>query len=174
MDFEAELRKLELVPIRLIGRDALRCVHLVYNIQYGTVAAKIFQSEKCDQKEFDAAFHLFIDKGVNQFVLQYLQLREGVHNKTILMQYANLGSLDSIVKQPQIQLPTNMLRVIMRQTLQGIKFIHNSGLVHRNIKSNNILLHSPPGSGRVYAKISDFGFAKKEDPETGVKFLEGF
>ncbi|KAA6379631.1 MAG: hypothetical protein EZS28_024840 [Streblomastix strix] len=157
MDFEAKLRKLGLVPIRLLGRDSLRCVYLVYNIQYGIVAAKIFQCGKYDQKEFDAAFHLFIDKGVNQFVLQYLQLHEGVNNKTILM------SLDSIVKQPQIQLPTNIFRVIMRQTLQGIKFIHNSGLVH-----------CPPGSGRVYAKISDFGFVKKEDPETGVKFLEGF
>ncbi|KAA6359735.1 MAG: hypothetical protein EZS28_044738, partial [Streblomastix strix] len=32
-----------------------------------------------------------------------------------------------------------------------------------DIKCDNILLHCPPGTGRVYAKISDFGFAKKED-----------
>ncbi|KAA6374486.1 MAG: hypothetical protein EZS28_029987 [Streblomastix strix] len=32
-----------------------------------------------------------------------------------------------------------------------------------DIKCDNILLHSPPGTGRVYVKISDFGLAKKQD-----------
>ncbi|KAA6401591.1 MAG: hypothetical protein EZS28_002885 [Streblomastix strix] len=32
-----------------------------------------------------------------------------------------------------------------------------------DIKCNNILLHSPLGSGRVHIKISDFGIAQKED-----------
>ncbi|KAA6380594.1 MAG: putative Multidrug resistance-associated protein, partial [Streblomastix strix] len=40
---------------------------------------------------------------------------------------------------------------------EGISFIHNAGLVHRDIKCDNLLLHSPPGSGRDYAKISDLG-----------------
>ncbi|KAA6391569.1 MAG: hypothetical protein EZS28_012905 [Streblomastix strix] len=32
-----------------------------------------------------------------------------------------------------------------------------------DIKCDNILLHSPPGSGRVHIKMSDFGLAKQED-----------
>ncbi|KAA6367739.1 MAG: hypothetical protein EZS28_036734, partial [Streblomastix strix] len=42
-----------------------------------------------------------------------------------------------------------------------------------DIKCNNILLHSPPGSGRVYAKISDFGFAKKVDLNYKQTYLTG-
>ncbi|KAA6359775.1 MAG: hypothetical protein EZS28_044698 [Streblomastix strix] len=44
-----------------------------------------------------------------------------------------------------------------------MRIFHETELVHRDIKCDNILLHCPPGTGRVYAKISDFGFAKKED-----------
>ncbi|KAA6396938.1 MAG: hypothetical protein EZS28_007534 [Streblomastix strix] len=50
---------------------------------------------------------------------------------------------------------------------------HSAGLIHRDIKCDNILLHSPPGSGRVYAKISDFGFAKKADSTNKQTYLAG-
>ncbi|KAA6367726.1 MAG: putative CAMK/CAMK1 protein kinase [Streblomastix strix] len=48
----------------------------------------------------------------------------------------------------------------MMQIIEGVVGVHNEGLIHRDIKLENILLHSPPGSGRVHVKISDFGFAK--------------
>jgi serine/threonine protein kinase len=46
--------------------------------------------------------------------------------------------------------------------------------LYRDIKCDNILLHSPPGSGRVHAKISDFGFAKKVDLNNKQTYLAGF
>ncbi|KAA6374145.1 MAG: hypothetical protein EZS28_030328 [Streblomastix strix] len=78
------------------------------------------------------------------------------------MEYANMMTIDIIAKQSDISLPTYTLRALMKQILEGMRAFHSSGLVHRDIKCNNILLHSPPGSGRVHAKISDFGFAKKK------------
>ncbi|KAA6363253.1 MAG: hypothetical protein EZS28_041220 [Streblomastix strix] len=54
-----------------------------------------------------------------------------------------------------------------------MRAFHSSGLVHRDIKCDNILLHSPPGSGRVHAKISDFGFAKKVDLNNKQTYLAG-
>ncbi|KAA6368401.1 MAG: hypothetical protein EZS28_036072, partial [Streblomastix strix] len=54
-----------------------------------------------------------------------------------------------------------------------MKVFHSAGLIHRDIKCDNILLHSPPGSGRVYAKISDFGFAKKEEMTSEQTYLAG-
>ncbi|KAA6368476.1 MAG: hypothetical protein EZS28_035997, partial [Streblomastix strix] len=79
------------------------------------------------------------------------------------MQYANMGTLNIIAKQRQIPLPSYVLRALMKQILCGIHTFHDSGLIHRDIKCDNILLHSPHGSGFVHAKISDFGFAKYED-----------
>ncbi|KAA6391899.1 MAG: putative CAMK family protein kinase [Streblomastix strix] len=79
------------------------------------------------------------------------------------MEYANMMSLNIIAKQPDIPLPIFTLKALMKQILEGMRAFHSSGLVHRDIKCDNILLHSPPGSGIVHAKISDFGFAKKVD-----------
>ncbi|KAA6361824.1 MAG: hypothetical protein EZS28_042649, partial [Streblomastix strix] len=38
---------------------------------------------------------------------------------------------------------------------------------------NNILLHSPPGSGRVHVKISDFGLSKKENAQQYQTYANG-
>ncbi|KAA6388836.1 MAG: putative phosphorylase b kinase gamma catalytic chain [Streblomastix strix] len=89
------------------------------------------------------------------------------------MEYANMMTLDIIAKQPNIPLPTYTLKALMKQILEGMRAFHSAGLVHRDIKCDNILLHSPPGSGRVHAKISDFGFAKKVDLNNKQTYLAG-
>ncbi|KAA6380596.1 MAG: hypothetical protein EZS28_023878, partial [Streblomastix strix] len=60
-----------------------------------------------------------------------------------------MKSLEIIAQQPHYHLPSYTLRALMLQILEGM-----------DIKLENILLHSPNDSGRVHAKISDFGFAK--------------
>lgn len=47
---------------------------------------------------------------------------------------------------------------IFRQICWGVEFAHENGVLHRDLKTDNILLF-PDGS----AKISDFGLAKKTD-----------
>ncbi|KAA6387335.1 MAG: putative serine/threonine protein kinase [Streblomastix strix] len=89
------------------------------------------------------------------------------------MEYANMMTLKIIAKQSQTYLPSFTLRALMKQILEGMRVFHETGLVHRDIKCDNILLHSPPGSGRVYAKISDFGFAKKVDLNNKQTYLAG-
>ncbi|KAA6364344.1 MAG: hypothetical protein EZS28_040129, partial [Streblomastix strix] len=51
----------------------------------------------------------------------------------------------------------------MKQLLQGLTIMHEKGIIHRDIKGQNILLHSPPGSGRVILKIADYGLVKKQE-----------
>ncbi|KAA6370765.1 MAG: hypothetical protein EZS28_033708, partial [Streblomastix strix] len=46
-------------------------------------------------------------------------------------------------------------------------------LVLLDIKCDNILLQSPLGSNRVFIKMSDFGFAKKEDKISEQTYLAG-
>ncbi|KAA6377688.1 MAG: hypothetical protein EZS28_026786 [Streblomastix strix] len=89
------------------------------------------------------------------------------------MEYCNMKTLDIIAKQLKIPLPSNTLRALLKQILEGMRAFHSAGFVHRDIKCDNILLHSPPGSGRVYAKISDFGFAKKVDLDNQQTYLAG-
>ncbi|KAA6369890.1 MAG: putative Serine/threonine-protein kinase/endoribonuclease ire-1, partial [Streblomastix strix] len=89
------------------------------------------------------------------------------------MEYANMKTLNIIAKQPQIHLPTYTLRALMKQILEGLRVFHSIGFTHRDIKCDNILLHSPPNSGRVHAKFSDFGFVKKEDLNNEQTYAAG-
>jgi male germ cell-associated kinase len=52
-------------------------------------------------------------------------------------------------------LPDSQIRDFLKQILQGLSFLHNSGFFHRDIKPENILL-----SGST-AKIGDFGLARE-------------
>lgn len=54
--------------------------------------------------------------------------------------------------------------MILYQVLQGIKYIHDQGMVHRDLKLENILMTSFDPSGRVV--ISDFGYARDIPFET--------
>ncbi|KAA6366937.1 MAG: hypothetical protein EZS28_037536, partial [Streblomastix strix] len=101
-DYEDELRKQKIVPIRELGRGSFGCVYLAFDLNYGLIAAKIIQKDKYDEKEVDAAKILRMD-----------------------------------------------------------------------IKCDNILLHSPLGSGRVYVKITDLGFTKKEGQTNEQTYLKG-
>ncbi|KAA6394367.1 MAG: hypothetical protein EZS28_010107 [Streblomastix strix] len=82
-------------------------------------------------------------------------------------------TLENIAIQSQITLQSHTLQALMKQSLEGMKFIHDSELIHRDIKCDNILLHCPPGSGRIYVKIADFGLTKKEEPQNHQKYIKG-
>jgi len=73
----------------------------------------------------------------------------------VVMEFCGGGSLLEIIELYEyIKLSENHIAYICRETLKGLAFLHGMSRIHRDIKSNNILLGS---DGAV--KITDFGFA---------------
>ncbi|KAA6390330.1 MAG: putative Serine/Threonine kinase domain protein [Streblomastix strix] len=174
MNFWDFLRFQYHVPIRKLGEGSFGSVFLSYDYQDDKIVAmKIFQKEKYDSKESDAVEQLIQNKIKSIFVLKYYGYVTWDFYPMLELEYANMMTLDIIAKQPDILLPSYTLRALMKQILEGMRAFHSSCLVHRDIKCDNILLHSPPGSGRVHAKISDFGFAKKVDLNNKQTYLAG-
>lgn len=55
-------------------------------------------------------------------------------------------------------IPAIEAAVIIRQILKGVDYLHDQGVVHRDLKSDNILLASTKSGTRVV--ITDFGQAR--------------
>lgn len=78
-----------------------------------------------------------------------------------IMELANAGDLKQFAqKNPD----SNQLYNLLQQVLLGLAFLHSKGVIHRDLKPQNILLIKE--NGKLTAKISDFGISKSMDANT--------
>ncbi|KAA6377716.1 MAG: putative CAMK/CAMKL/MARK protein kinase [Streblomastix strix] len=158
---ESELLRSEGFQVfKKIGKGALVKVYLVQHPDVGVIAAKVIQNENFEENEWTAA-GVFVGDPPNtrSFIVKYIAAKKFDEMTVILMEWANIGSLIELIKT-NIDIPIPVVRMIMKQILEGLRYIHSKGIIHRDIKGGNILMHCPPGSGRVVLKIADFGEAK--------------
>ncbi|KAI8939850.1 hypothetical protein NX059_003586 [Plenodomus lindquistii] len=90
-----------------------------------------------------------------------------VHNELwIVSEYASGGSVNtlmkptSMLKDPGPGLPEKFIIPIARELATGLKYIHEAGVLHRDLKSNNVLILE---DGRV--QLCDFGVSNTLEPE---------
>ena len=72
------------------------------------------------------------------------------------------GSLSSIVKKFG-KFPENLVCVYITQVLEGLVYLHEQGVVHRDIKGANILT-----TKEGIIKLADFGVATKFGDESAA------
>jgi eukaryotic-like serine/threonine-protein kinase len=79
----------------------------------------------------------------------------------LVMEFLNGRTLKELIRQ---EAPLSLTRVveIMRQVGSALDAAHAEGVVHRDLKSDNIMLIN--ASGTDYAKVLDFGIAKISEP----------
>jgi serine/threonine-protein kinase len=80
----------------------------------------------------------------------------------LTMEYVPGSSLRPLISKRQVAIPQAVS--IMRQVLAGLKHAHASGVVHRDVKPENILVHERAGTDGYDAegivKVTDFGLGK--------------
>jgi len=73
----------------------------------------------------------------------------------MVMEYLERGSLFSILKDPNEQLPWDLRWNIAIDVCRGLNYLHSKNILHRDLKSPNVLLDD-----QYQAKICDFGLSK--------------
>ncbi|KAH9879425.1 hypothetical protein J1614_002865 [Plenodomus biglobosus] len=164
--------------LELIGKGAYGRVYKGKSRVTGNlVAVKIIEIDKVDYEEMTT-------KNLNDTLKEIdilQQLRESrarpyvniieearpVHNELwIISEYASGGSVNtlmkptSMLKDPGPGLPEKFIIPIARELATGLKYIHEAGVLHRDLKTNNVLILE---DGRV--QLCDFGVSNTLEPE---------
>ncbi|KAA6378136.1 MAG: putative Protein tyrosine kinase [Streblomastix strix] len=159
MDESQLLKQQGFLVLKKIGEGSYGQIFAVHDPQIGIVAAKVMKNEDFLENEWNISGPL--SQGpphIRKFVVNFYLAQRFDRFTVILMDYCNMGTLFDLINTQQ-DLPIPVIRKIMKQILTGLSYIHSKGIIHRDIKGGNILLHSPPGSGKVILKIADFGEA---------------
>ncbi|XP_043254447.1 serine/threonine-protein kinase unc-51 isoform X2 [Colletes gigas] len=91
-------------------------------------------------------------------------LKESNHNVFLVMEYCNGGDLADYLSAKGT-LSEDTIRVFLKQLAGAMKALHAKGVVHRDLKPQNILVSHNCGKAcpqphQITLKIADFGFAR--------------
>ena len=144
---------------RLIGQGAFGKVNLGLNVLTGRVVAiKSFNKKSKNYNEDNRNKILYetnLMKRLNHpSIVRILETFETPDYMLIIMEYINGGNLYSFVKKRR-KLTEKTAKFLFWQIIQGIKYMHSVGIVHRDIKLENILIDLNNN-----VKICDFGIGK--------------
>lgn len=89
-----------------------------------------------------------------------------------VMELADHGTIKDALYEGKVQIPRILLFRIAQQLASGLDFLHSRNIVHRDIKSDNILLFSLEHDADVNVKLTDFGTANFISP-CGMKHVIG-
>lgn len=153
---------------QLIGKGTYGRVYLGMNATTGEFLAvkqvdvnpKAAALEKDRIKEMVKA----LDQEINTMqhlehpnIVQYLGYDRQELSICIYLEYISGGSVGSCLRKHG-KFEESVVRSLTYQTLSGLEYLHREGILHRDLKADNILLDLD-GT----CKISDFGISKKSD-----------
>jgi serine/threonine protein kinase len=81
-------------------------------------------------------------------------------NMHLIFEYMNEDLkqfMDSFEEQP---IPIKLVKEIMRQILSGLTYLSYEGVLHRDMKPQNILINYKPDNQELQVKVADFGLAR--------------
>ena len=152
---------------RVIGRGAFGKVNIGLNILTGRIVAiKSFNKKNIinESSKKKILYETNLMRGLcHPSVTKILETFESEKYMLIIMEYISGGNLQNFVKKRR-KLGEKTAKILFRQIIQGIKYIHSRGIVHRDIKLENILLDL-----NNIIKICDFGVGKLIKPNTILK-----
>ena len=149
----------------------------VYLTYYKNNSKKVYATKIISRENEDSNFRKYFNNEMNILkevdhinIIHLVGLRCDKNNYYIITDYYNGGTLaDCLKKYMQIYgspFSEEIVQYLMRQIVEAIKYLHKKGIIHRDIKLDNILVNFENKEDKenlnmlkCQIKLIDFGFA---------------
>lgn len=101
-------------------------------------------------------------------VVQFLDYFENASYIFIVMELLRGGTLDDFMKKNNWKITEDTAKNIVKQLIHGLYYLKQFGIIHRDLKLNNIMLKNADGEP-LQVKIMDFGLSKILGPYEKAK-----
>lgn len=148
--------KLIYSKIRKVGQGASGHVYVAKELATGKkVAIKEMDLSHQPRKELIVNEILVMKESQHPNIVNFLESYLVKNNELwVVMEYMEGGALTDIIENNTLE--EDQISSICFETCKGLQHLHSQSIIHRDIKSDNVLLDA---QGRV--KITDFGFCAK-------------
>ncbi|KAI8800609.1 kinase-like domain-containing protein [Cladochytrium replicatum] len=135
-----------------IGQGASGGVYTAYQVSSNQlVAIKQMNLEQQPKKELIINEILVMKQSQHKNIVNYIDSFLFKGDLWVVMEYMEGGSLTDVVTNSFMT--EGQIAAVCKETLEGLNHLHKKGVIHRDIKSDNLLLGM---NGEI--KLIDFGF----------------
>ena len=150
-----------------IGMGGMAIVYRAVDLRTGhNVAVKVLRPEFNEDREFIGRFQREAEaasKMTHHNIVNLLDVGMDGDNRYLVMEYVEGKTLKEVI-QERGKLSAPLACQITIRILSALEHAHRNGIVHRDIKPQNILVHA---DGHI--KVADFGIARIADSATLTK-----
>ena len=147
-----------------IGMGGMAIVYKAVDLRTGhNVAVKVLRPEYNEDSEFVGRFQREAEaasKMTHHNIVNLLDVGMDGENRYLVMEYVQGKTLKEVI-QERGRLSAPLACQITIRILSALEHAHRNGIVHRDIKPQNILVHA---DGHI--KVADFGIARIADSST--------
>ena len=159
---------------RQLGKGTMGEVYLSQKDGSDTYyATKKIDKIKADRPQVRKYFRTELEilhKLKHKKIVRFYDLKQTKSHYYIVMEYCNGGSLfsclDKYMKLYKKPFSEAIVQYLMKQIVSGLKYIHRNGIIHRDIKLDNILVKFYNNEDmknlnmmKTHIKITDFGIS---------------
>ena len=150
-----------------IGMGGMAIVYRAVDLRTGhNVAVKVLRPEFNEDSEFISRFQREAEaasKMTHHNIVNLLDVGMDGENRYLVMEYVQGKTLKEVI-QERGKLSAPLACQIAIRILSALEHAHRNGIVHRDIKPQNILVHA---DGHI--KVADFGIARIANSSTLTK-----